>query len=920
MSKVVKGVATAALIAGALTVGVMVAPAGVAAFLGSGAVWGVAGALATSAILSGVQAQLQSGKKPPRFPTNVNYAGTLERRRIIYGEMQVGGMETIEPLTTGTNNENLHEIITLAGHEVNAIPFVFFGQEAVGTISGIAGNANDGKVTSGTFANKAWVRRYLGTATQTADWILDNALSVWTSDHRGADVAYLAIQYAYDLAVYQNGAKPQPTALVQGWKLYDPRLDSTNGGSGAHRVNDRSTWAYSTNNALCTAHYLLVYRGVPAAQIPWDEVAEAADVCDESVVVPTGTQKRYTCNVVLEEATTPEEHLANLEILTGSMLGWCVERGGKWHIGAGCWRVPSFQINEPNVIGDCEVQTAFTFDERWNGIRGSFIDPAQQYQPNEFPPTQDDDYVTADGGSFFKDVRFDACTSVFEAQRAAVLLTRKSRRCRSITMRCDMSAYDICPGDTGIVTIGILGWANQAVVCEGWQFDEQGAINLSLRESNAADWNDPIGGDYVTPLAITAPAPVRFQPSPPSSLRVLSTPNGPKISWTAPVLMPVGAYFEVWEQGLGLPFTPGSALVATTSSTTITIPYTDTNQRDFWVRTVMAGGASPSAAAFAGTGSATSLFSVKLVTRGEMEIRGGALVRNGSTPNWGAGDAYSQDVFTGRVRVQFRLPSAGAAMAGLMVNPGSTAGAALNPYTTLNRSYLWFAHNHVPGQEYKTHDSNGTTYGDTLIGAGPVQPSDVFAVDYDGSKVRYYLNYVKVREVDAPANLSLQFFYTEYGAGGSLADLVMNAQTIIDTPALAPNSAADTSLVSVLSRTVTTAGMTFVIGATIPPPKAIAHRVQITVTFDVWSTAPAGTRSVLLDIYDVTLGVADPDYIWTERMIGAAASPGERITMVIDRVMGAAQTLEANVNVGVYPGSGTVEIRDAFMRIEHIFR
>ncbi|MGK3946306.1 hypothetical protein ABK046_49130, partial [Streptomyces caeruleatus] len=50
---------------------------------------------------------------------------------------------------------------------------------------------------------------------------------------------------------------PSPAELlfeVDGAPLYDPRKDSTVGGSGSHRINDIATWEYTngvgTNPAL----------------------------------------------------------------------------------------------------------------------------------------------------------------------------------------------------------------------------------------------------------------------------------------------------------------------------------------------------------------------------------------------------------------------------------------------------------------------------------------------------------------------------------------------------------------------------------------------------------------------------------------------------------------------------------------------
>ncbi len=157
---------------------------------------------------------------------DVEYSGTVESRRIIYGEMLISGMNVIPPLVSGTNNEFLHQALALSGHELNSIGQIYFNRTAIGTITAITGSDDDGKVTSGAWNGKAWVRAYRGTNEQTADYKLNTAFTEWTSGHRGREVGYLALTYQFDETVYKTG-KPEVTALVEGKRVYDPRLDST---------------------------------------------------------------------------------------------------------------------------------------------------------------------------------------------------------------------------------------------------------------------------------------------------------------------------------------------------------------------------------------------------------------------------------------------------------------------------------------------------------------------------------------------------------------------------------------------------------------------------------------------------------------------------------------------------------------------
>lgn len=581
MSRVVKG----ALIAGAILLTAGAAAFVAPAYFASAAVWSVATSLATSAFLSGLSAQLASGKRQ-RPSLTVEYAGTIEPRRLIYGKVRVSGMHVIPPLTSGSDNRYLHTVLALAGHEVNAIPAVYFNQVAVGTITAIAGNHNDGLVTSGDFDDRAWVRRYLGTSSQTADYKLTfERPSDWTSDHRLRGIAYVAVQFRLDDEVYKTG-RPEVTCDVEGMKCYDPRLDTS---PGANPTN-ASYIAYTTNPALCLANYLCgtaLGLGDDPANIDWDMVEEAADICDELVDVPTAaTQARYTLNGVFYATERPEDVI---QTIAGAMLGSCLMSGGKWRIRAGAWETPSFEITADDVMGPVELETAYPINERWNGIRGSFVDPGNNYQTNEFPPVQDASYVTEDGESIFRDVAFPACTNVYEAQRLAIYLTRKSRNRMRAVIPCSLKLWKVRPGMTGIVTIPELGWTNYTVRCEGWGFTPDGLVALTVRQESADDWSDPAEGDYLEPLAITTPAPAYFTPEAPSGLAGIGTPRAVNLYWNPPTLMPSGSYYEVYEYTSSTPFSSATKVwEGFATRCKLDKAGNDSTTRYYWVRAITA--------------------------------------------------------------------------------------------------------------------------------------------------------------------------------------------------------------------------------------------------------------------------------------------------------------------------------------------
>jgi hypothetical protein len=149
--------------------------------------------------------------------------------QVAYGQNRMGGILTFMH-TTGTNNELLHMVITLTGHEVNAIPTMYFDGVAVPLSGGDA---------TGNFAGFAHAEFNLGGREQAAFPGLIG-IGGWDAAHRQRGHAGVYVRLKWDATKFPNGV-PNITFAINGRKVYDPR---------------NGTIAYSNNAALCIADYL----------------------------------------------------------------------------------------------------------------------------------------------------------------------------------------------------------------------------------------------------------------------------------------------------------------------------------------------------------------------------------------------------------------------------------------------------------------------------------------------------------------------------------------------------------------------------------------------------------------------------------------------------------------------------------------
>lgn len=88
----------------------------------------------------------------------------------------------------------------------------------------------------------------------------------------------------------------QYTQVIEAALCYDPRKDSTAGGTGSHRLNDPDTWEWTDNAALIIADYWAHPDGygVGADGVNWANIAAEADISDQTVTtVDAQTIKRW---------------------------------------------------------------------------------------------------------------------------------------------------------------------------------------------------------------------------------------------------------------------------------------------------------------------------------------------------------------------------------------------------------------------------------------------------------------------------------------------------------------------------------------------------------------------------------------------------------------------------------------------------
>ena len=491
-----------------------------------------------------------------RMPDVQMPAGDSDRRRqdttktttgpfkVVYGQALVSG-PIVFVGTSGTDNQDLYYAIALAGHEVESITDVHFDDVVIQNAHIGSGSATGGAVGSGStiFGPKGGstivtVNKHVGSSTQASDSMLTSTFTGWTAAHQGKGIAYIVTKWSLTADSRETFDQYTPSnikAIVKGKKIYDPRLEVTAGGTAGASPTNASYIAWSDNPALCLADYLMddeVGLGVSSTKIDWAAIITAADGCDVSVTIPGGSEKRFTTNGVVFGTDT---HRVNIEKILSSCNGNLSYTAGVFVLRAGIYEAPTVSLTADDLMAGMSIQTSFNRGDRFNTVKGIFIDPAQNHTEAEFPSVQLAGALSRDNNQVLeKEVALNMTNTSTMAQRIANKLIQVGDLQQLVTFPANLSALRVAIGDRVSVTVDELSWSSKVFQCVNWSFSEDGGVNLTLREDSSTAYADPASGDYST-LTATGAITSAFRGVPdPSGLTATAGLKNVELDWVNP--------------------------------------------------------------------------------------------------------------------------------------------------------------------------------------------------------------------------------------------------------------------------------------------------------------------------------------------------------------------------------------------------
>lgn len=471
--------------------------------------------IAASIAVSLLTRALKPKPRPAGIQTERKAVGGTVSRSVIIGEYCTAGSEICPPMSQGgdgdTPNKYLTFIINLSDMAVDdLIGLIVNGEYCSVTPLGDTYGARVG----GKYVGSMWLRFYNGTQ-DFADPMLvskypSGYIRPWSTNHIGKGVAYAIITCKFDTEIYKG--EPEFKFVVRGIPLYDPRKDSSVGGSGAHRWNDSSTWEVSLNPIVQTYNIL---RGLRMADgSSWGGECEAEDlplanwvagmnVCDEIVNTTSGDEPRYRAGYEIKFAE--DEPADIIEELLKACSASITEVGGVYKVRVGPPALPvayftdgDFLVNKPQ---DFLPYPAINSSK--NTVYASYPNPDEGWVQHDAPAISDPAYIVEDDGQEQSgQLALPTVPYPLQVQRLMLGWLKDDRRWRTHNASVGHYAFALEPLDT-------IAWTSEYNGYDAKLFEVMACVENLRTLSNDIGLREVDPGDYDWSSDDELPDPIR---------------------------------------------------------------------------------------------------------------------------------------------------------------------------------------------------------------------------------------------------------------------------------------------------------------------------------------------------------------------------------------------------------------------------
>lgn len=313
----------------------------------------------------------------------------------------------------------------------------------------------------------------------------------------GSSVVLMTVRYNRELFTSFPVGRYEPGSIP----LYDPRKDTSVGGSGSQRWGQPSTYAPSDNNIVIVYNIFRgIYSGgeriygpgISAPRLPLGSWFTAMNECDVPIAIKGGgTEPQFRAGY--EIAVAEHQPADVIDELLKACNGQIAEIGGVYKVRVGPPGLPvMFLTDEDFVITDPQELDPFKgLESTFNGATASYPDPAAAWEMKDAPQRLFSNLEAEDDDRrLLANFQFNAVSWPRQVQRLMKAMILDGRRMRSHRGTLPPVAFGLEPLD-------VYSWMSARNGYESKLFDirskdEMANVNQSIAsvevDPNDYDW------------------------------------------------------------------------------------------------------------------------------------------------------------------------------------------------------------------------------------------------------------------------------------------------------------------------------------------------------------------------------------------------------------------------------------------------
>lgn len=468
-----------------------------------------------SAGLSLAAQKLRGKPKEPGLQNSFKGRGATQPATTVLGRAATTG-HWVYHNSHDFNNQRYHEVIELGDLPGATLQRLIIDGEysALGAL-----NADWGYVVSskdrpdGAQPHRVWIRHYDGNQTVADGTLVQHFANdpdrPWTNAHilKGKPVAML--HYEFDRKAFSRGV-PELRFEVLGPPMYNPRKDSSVGGSGTHRWNNKATWE-QTENLVQIIYNIMRGIDLPggnvwggrcdAEDLPLSSWVAAMNACDVTV----SGRPKYRGGIEVDFTQPPRDYIN--ELLAGC-AGQMVELGGVWRIqvDAPATAVASLTDDDMSVSHTATKDPFPGLEGTFNAVTVTHPDPAALWNGRPAETITNATWEAEDGTRRVFDLKLPAVPYAEQAKQVANMMAKDNRRFRR--------HQRVLPPDYFFIeALQTLSWtsADEGYSAKLFEIAEAAYdpftfnVHISVRERDPADFTPDLSLEVGSAPVVTTP-------------------------------------------------------------------------------------------------------------------------------------------------------------------------------------------------------------------------------------------------------------------------------------------------------------------------------------------------------------------------------------------------------------------------------